>query len=94
MSTHRYDGAARQWLATSVARPVVVSTEVRHLNGKANSSGGVAEWTKALVLKTSEVNASQGSNPCPSANISLKTIPYMSHTTIHTTGMISLNGPE
>ena len=29
--------------------------------------GGVAEWTKALVLKTSEVNASQGSNPCPSA---------------------------
>ena len=30
-------------------------------------SGGVAEWSKALVLKTSEVNASQGSNPCPSA---------------------------
>ena len=31
--------------------------------------GGVAERSKALVLKTREVRASQGSNPCPSAKI-------------------------
>ena len=37
----------------------------------------MAEWTKALVLKTSEVNASQGSNPCPSANKRL------GHTNLH-----------
>ena len=29
--------------------------------------GGVAERSKALVLKTGEGNSSQGSNPCPSA---------------------------
>ena len=53
--------------------------------------GGVAEWSKALVLKTSEVNASQGSNPCPSANNTIKTIGYMTRTTIHTTNTKSLN---
>ena len=58
---------------------------MHHLSGEAPYSGGVAEWTKALVLKTSEVNASQGSNPCPSANRSLKTISYMSHTPSCTT---------
>jgi hypothetical protein len=31
-------------------------------------SGWVAEWFKALVLKTSDVKASVGSNPTPSAN--------------------------
>ena len=30
--------------------------------------GGVAEWSKALVLKTSVSRGTQGSNPCPSAN--------------------------
>ena len=30
--------------------------------------GGMAEWSKALVLKTSEVQASVGSNPTPSAS--------------------------
>lgn len=30
-------------------------------------SGGVAEWSKAAVLKTVECNSSQGSNPCPTA---------------------------
>jgi len=29
--------------------------------------GGVVEWLMALVLKTSEVKASVGSNPTPSA---------------------------
>jgi hypothetical protein len=28
----------------------------------------MAEWSKAAVLKTVEVNASVGSNPTPSAN--------------------------
>ena len=32
-------------------------------------SGGVAERSKALVLKTSDGNSSQGSNPCPSAKM-------------------------
>ena len=32
-------------------------------------SGGVAEWSKAAVLKTVECNSSQGSNPCPTAII-------------------------
>ena len=32
------------------------------------SPGGVAEWSKALVLKTRGANTPQGSNPCPSAN--------------------------
>jgi hypothetical protein len=31
-------------------------------------SGGVAEWTNAVVLKTAEVRASVGSNPTPSAS--------------------------
>lgn len=30
-------------------------------------AGGVAEWSKAAVLKTVECNSSQGSNPCPTA---------------------------
>ena len=30
--------------------------------------GGMAEWSKAAVLKTVEVHASVGSNPTPSAN--------------------------
>ena len=30
--------------------------------------GGVAEWSKALVLKTSEPRGSVGSNPTPTAN--------------------------
>ncbi len=30
--------------------------------------GGMAEWSKALVLKTSEVQVSKGSNPFPSAS--------------------------
>ena len=30
-------------------------------------NGGVAEWFKALVLKTSLVKANVGSNPSPSA---------------------------
>ena len=30
------------------------------------AAGGVAERSKALVLKTGEGNSSQGSNPCPS----------------------------
>ena len=33
------------------------------------ASGGVAEWPKALVLKTSEPRGSVGSNPTPTANI-------------------------
>ena len=33
--------------------------------------GGVAEWSKALVLKTSEPRGSVGSNPTPTA-ISIK----------------------
>ena len=32
------------------------------------ATGGMAEWSKALVLKTSEVQASVGSNPTPSAS--------------------------
>ena len=31
------------------------------------SDGGVAEWSIALVLKTSVPKGTQGSNPCPSA---------------------------
>ena len=31
------------------------------------SLGGMAEWSKALVLKTSGPRGPQGSNPCPSA---------------------------
>ena len=38
----------------------------------AHPCGGVAERSKALVLKTSEGRPSQGSNPCPSANFSIK----------------------
>jgi hypothetical protein len=30
--------------------------------------GGMAEWSKAAVLKTVEGNTSVGSNPTPSAN--------------------------
>ena len=30
------------------------------------SDGGVAEWSIALVLKTSVPKGTQGSNPCPS----------------------------
>ena len=30
-------------------------------------SGGMAEWLKAAVLKTVELNGSVGSNPTPSA---------------------------
>ena len=40
-------------------------------NGKNISSyenGGMAEWSKAAVLKTVEGNTSVGSNPTPSAN--------------------------
>ena len=33
--------------------------------------GGVVEWLMALVLKTSEVKASAGSNPAPSVLIGL-----------------------
>ena len=36
-------------------------------SGETERPGGVAERSKALVLKTREVRASQGSNPCPSA---------------------------
>jgi hypothetical protein len=32
-----------------------------------STPGGVVEWLMALVLKTSEVKASVGSNPTPSA---------------------------
>ncbi len=42
------------------------------LNGKnigSNENGGMAEWSKAAVLKTVEGNTSVGSNPTPSANI-------------------------
>ena len=31
--------------------------------------GGMAEWSKAAVLKTVEGNTSVGSNPTPSANL-------------------------
>ena len=34
-----------------------------------NFRGGVAEWSKAAVLKTVDVQASVGSNPTSSANI-------------------------
>ena len=34
--------------------------------------GGVAEWSKALVLKTSEPRGSVGSNPTPTANQSFR----------------------
>jgi hypothetical protein len=40
-------------------------------NGNVESSyknGGMAEWSKAAVLKTVEGNTSVGSNPTPSAN--------------------------
>ena len=40
-------------------------------NGKYIGSynyGGMAEWSKAAVLKTVEGNTSVGSNPTPSAN--------------------------
>ena len=43
-------------------------------NGKNISSyenGGMAEWSKAAVLKTVEGNTSVGSNPTPSAMFSL-----------------------
>ena len=33
----------------------------------AHPNGGMAEWSKAPVLKTDESRGSQGSNPCPSA---------------------------
>jgi hypothetical protein len=33
-----------------------------------HESGGMAEWSKAAVLKTVEGNTSVGSNPTPSAN--------------------------
>src|SRR5262249_22342513 len=32
-------------------------------------AGGMAEWPMALVLKTSNAQAFQGSNPCPSAHL-------------------------
>ena len=35
--------------------------------GKVTTCGGMAEWSKAPVLKTGEVHASVGSNPTPSA---------------------------
>ena len=34
-----------------------------------SKSGGMAEWSKAAVLKTVEVHASVGSNPTPSATL-------------------------
>ena len=40
----------------------------RTVDCKVAQLGGMAEWSKALVLKTSEVQASKGSNPFPSAN--------------------------
>lgn len=41
------------------------------------SLGGVAEWSKAAVLKTVECNSSQGSNPCPTATIHASCRPHM-----------------
>ena len=35
------------------------------------SFGGMAEWSKAAVLKTVEGHTSVGSNPTPSANFGL-----------------------
>ena len=51
---------------------------------KIRCPGGVAEWTKALVLKTSEVSASQGSNPCPSAKLIIESESYITNITIRT----------
>ena len=34
--------------------------------------GGMAEWSKAAVLKTVEVHASVGSNPTPSASFVIR----------------------
>ena len=36
-----------------------------------SSDGGVAEWSIALVLKTSVPKGTQGSNPCPSDYVSV-----------------------
>jgi hypothetical protein len=51
-------------------RKVVSAHHLRDLGDRIPAAtGGVAERSKALVLKTSEGNTSQGSNPCPSAKL-------------------------
>ena len=93
MEGHRYDGSARQRLATLV-RPTRCSISQNASRQRRGDlpSGGVAEWSKALVLKTSEGNASQGSNPCPSANNILFSICYVVRTTIRTTRTTRVRG--
>ena len=44
-----------------------LSGAMEQLGGPKVVPGGVVEWLMALVLKTSEVKASVGSNPTPSA---------------------------
>ena len=44
---------------------------ISNRNGRyigSDDNGGMAEWSKAAVLKTVEGNTSVGSNPTPSAN--------------------------
>jgi hypothetical protein len=48
-----------------IARRLGSNAEVGDINYL--SIGGVAERSKALVLKTSVLKGTQGSNPCPSA---------------------------
>ena len=80
-TSHGYDGTALQMTSRILsAKPVVALVRSRSLQRRGKPlSGGVAEWTKALVLKTSEVNASQGSNPCPSAKFVEESIVLIEH---------------
>ena len=48
----------------------LVSSKVGRLITEESHSGGMAEWLKAPVLKTGEVQASGGSTPSPSATSS------------------------
>ena len=55
--------------------------------------GGMAEWSKALVLKTSEVQVSKGSNPFPSATNTLKNkLVTWKFTSLSPEGMLELTG--
>ena len=49
-------------------RPLSLFRARLRASGTGAKKGGMAEWSKAAVLKTAEVQASVGSNPTPSAN--------------------------
>ena len=44
-----------------------ISLTLENLKKYGRKNGGMAEWSKAAVLKTVEGNTSVGSNPTPSA---------------------------